>query len=372
MKSNVRKLVLILILTIFFLLCMAISKEVFAKVLPEIPNVKITSDGIITWDEVEGTTTYWLGFDNSYLPAASGDNIKLRAGENPEKVLVHLEAYDGEKYLADWRGYIRYDSGYQVTNAYVVQFFEEAEYEWYKDKIVEGGTKVEKPEDPTRGGLIFKGWYLDKKFKNKFDFNTPITKSIELYAKWNEEYLNTFSDVLSTSWYYGAVKFVFEENIMKGLEEYKFGPNNKLTRSMMASILYNMEENPTVSGTSPFSDVTNTSAWYYKAVLWASQNKIVSGNKDGTFKPNGNITREELAIMLYNYAKFKGKDMSKTDDLSKFSDKNKVASYALTAVKWAVANNVITGSNGKLNPKGTATRAETASMIYKYCDKVGR
>ena len=111
---------------------------------------------------------------------------------------------------------------------------------------------------------------------------------------------------------------------------------------------------------------------YYKAVLWASQNKIVSGNKDGTFKPNGNITREELAIMLYNYAKFKGKDMSKTDDLSKFSDKNKVASYAKTAVKWAVANGVITGSGGKLNPKGNATRAEAASMIYKYCDKIGR
>ena len=92
----------------------------------------------------------------------------------------------------------------------------------------------------------------------------------------------------------------------------------------------------------------------------------------GKFGPTDNITREQLAVILYKYAKYKGKDVSKTNDLSAFSDKGKVASYALKQVKWAVGAGVITGSNGKLNPKGNATRAEVAAMMEKYCKKVGR
>ena len=181
-----------------------------------------------------------------------------------------------------------------------------------------------------------------------------------------------FVDVATSSWTFDSVKYVYTNNIISGLNDYTFGPNNKLTRGMMATILYNMEGAPKASGTSPFSDVKDSSKWYYKAVLWAAKNGVVSGNKDGTFKPNDYITREQLAIMLYNYATYKGKDVSATNNLSAFTDRTKVAGYALGPVKWAVANSVITGSNKKLNPKGTATRAEAASMIYKYCTKVGK
>ena len=92
----------------------------------------------------------------------------------------------------------------------------------------------------------------------------------------------------------------------------------------------------------------------------------------GKFGPTDNITREQLAVILYKYAKYKGKDLSKTNDLSSFSDSNKVANYAISQVKWAVGSGVITGSNGKLNPKGNATRAEVAAMLEKYCKRVGR
>ena len=117
--------------------------------------------------------------------------------------------------------------------------------------------------------------------------------------------------------------------------------------------------------------------YYYKAIKWATDKKIVSGYDNGKFGPNDNITREQLAVILYNYAKFKGKNTSASDNLNGFTDKTKVSSWALAQVKWAVGAGVITGNENKdgtktLNPKGNATRAEVAAMLEKYCKKVGR
>ena len=185
--------------------------------------------------------------------------------------------------------------------------------------------------------------------------------------------VSKFSDINPTSWYFNAVNYAVNNNILSGLNETTFGPNDKLTRGMMVTILYRMEGNPAVPSSAPtFTDVKDNKKWYYKAVRWAAAKGIVSGYNDGKFGPTDNITREQLAIILYKYAKYKGKDVSKANDLSGFTDSNKVASYALKQVKWAVGAGVITGSNGKLNPKGNATRAEVAAMMEKYCKKVGR
>ena len=145
----------------------------------------------------------------------------------------------------------------------------------------------------------------------------------------------------------------------------------------MVTILYRMENSPKISGAPKFPDVQDSSKYYYKAVKWAADNKIVSGYDNGKFGPNNNITREQLAVILYNYARYKGKDLSKTDDLKGFSDSNKVASWATKQVKWAVGSGVITGNENKdgtktLNSKGNATRAEVAAMIQKYIIKVGK
>ncbi len=131
-----------------------------------------------------------------------------------------------------------------------------------------------------------------------------------------------------------------------------------------------MEGKPKVTGTSKFSDVQNKNMYYYSAVLWASSNKIVNGYSNGKFGANDNITREQLAVMLSNYCKYKGKYKATNANYSKFSDSGKISGFAKTGMNWAVGHKIVNGSNGKLNPQGTATRAEAAAMIYNYCIKI--
>ena len=144
-----------------------------------------------------------------------------------------------------------------------------------------------------------------------------------------------FTDVKASSWYYPAVKYVYENNIITGTNSYTFSPTTKLTRGMLVTILYRMEGAPTVTGAPKFSDVKDSSKYYYKAVKWASDKKIVSGYQDGRFGPGDNVTREQLAVILNSYAKYKGKNVSATNNLSVFEDKDKIASWALPQVKWA-------------------------------------
>ena len=183
-----------------------------------------------------------------------------------------------------------------------------------------------------------------------------------------------FTDVSSDAWYYNAVKYTYQNNIMSGLDKYTFGPNEKLTRGMIVTTLWKMEGCPANDGKSKFTDVAS-SAWYAQAVKWAANNKIVSGYSGTTnFGPKDNVTRQDLAVILRNYASYKGKNINSTADLSSFTDAGKISNYAKPAMQWAVAKGVITG-NAKtktLNPKGNATRAETAAMIVKYCDNVGK
>ena len=184
-----------------------------------------------------------------------------------------------------------------------------------------------------------------------------------------------FDDVKEGEWYYNAVKYVYENNIIKGYNDTKFGPNDKITRGQFVTVLYRMEGEPSISGKTKFKDVQDTSKFYYKAVKWAEDKKVISGYDNGNFGPEDKITREQLAVILYKYAKYKRKDVSATNNLSKFADTNKISSWATLQVKWAVGAGVITGNNvtpPTLNPKGYATRAEASAMIEKYCKKVGR
>ena len=184
-----------------------------------------------------------------------------------------------------------------------------------------------------------------------------------------------FEDVSSSAWYYNAVKYVYNNNIIKGYNNTKFGPNDKITRGQFVTVLYRMEGEPSISGKTKFKDVQDTSKFYYKAVKWAEDKKVISGYDNGNFGPEDKITREQLAVILYKYAKYKRKDVSATNNLSEFADTNKISNWAILQVKWAVGAGVITGNNvtpPTLNPKGYATRAEASAMIEKYCKKVGR
>ena len=179
-----------------------------------------------------------------------------------------------------------------------------------------------------------------------------------------------FKDANLTDWYYNAVKYVYEHKIMSGINTSTFAPDQKLTRGMIVTMLYNMENHPSVTGTSKFADVQNKNVYFYNAVVWASNNNVVSGYANGKFGPDDNITREQLATILYNYCRYKGKYKTVYADYSKFSDSNKISSFAKWGMNWAVGNKIVNGSNGKLNPQGTATRAEAAAMISNYCNTI--
>ena len=179
-----------------------------------------------------------------------------------------------------------------------------------------------------------------------------------------------FDDVNENDWFYNAVKYTYCNKIMSGFNGNTFSPSSKLTRGMLVTILHNMEGKPKVTGTSKFSDVQNKNMYYYSAVLWASNNKIVNGYTNGKFGANDNITREQLAVMLSNYCKYKGKYKATNANYSKFSDSGKISGFAKTGMNWAVGNKIVNGSNGKLNPQGTANRAEAAAMIYNYCNRI--
>lgn len=175
-----------------------------------------------------------------------------------------------------------------------------------------------------------------------------------------------FVDVAENDWFFSAVRYVFEHDIMVGTSGTTFDPSSSVTRSQVVQMLYNLESQPAVSGEDGFTDVQPTD-WWYNAVVWAAQNEVVSGYGDGTFLPKQNISRQEFAQMLFNYAKFKEYDLTATGDLSKFPDGEDVEAWAKTAMQWANGNELINGhDNGTLEPKGTTTRGQAASILMKF------
>lgn len=180
-----------------------------------------------------------------------------------------------------------------------------------------------------------------------------------------------FIDVKKDTWYYNSVKYVYDRNIILGSTATTFKPNNNLTRGMLVTILWRMEGSPNLISGRDFPDVKNDQ-YYFMAVKWAVSNKVVSGHGNGTFKPNDYITREQLSVMLYNYAKYKNRTGKSPVSISHFKDYKKVSSYSKESVQWAIANKVISGKeNGtKIAPQGNATRAEASAMIQNYLSYV--
>lgn len=177
-----------------------------------------------------------------------------------------------------------------------------------------------------------------------------------------------FTDVKESDWFYKGVAYVVDKGIMSGVSENQFDPSGKLTRAMLVQMLYNMESRPACDAENAFIDVP-VGQWYTDAVIWANDAKIVSGMGDGLFAPNMEITREQMVAMLYNYAKYKGYDVTASADLSKFADSASVSTWAQPAMQWAVAEGYISGmGDNQLAPQGTATRAEIASVIMRFME----
>lgn len=178
-----------------------------------------------------------------------------------------------------------------------------------------------------------------------------------------------YDDVNPGDWFYPAVQFVSERGIMVGTGA-SFEPDAAASRAMLVTILYRLEGEPAVSSANPFSDAADDQ-WYTDAVIWASENGIVSGYGNGFFGPTDPVTREQFAVILYRYAQYKGYDTGAEADISGYTDASSVSSWAKTAMKWACAEGLISGRTAtELVPSGNAMRAEAAAILMRFIESV--
>ncbi len=180
-----------------------------------------------------------------------------------------------------------------------------------------------------------------------------------------------FADVNTGDWYAESAAFVNERGIMTGMNDTEFGPGVKLSRAQFATILYRMEGEPEVAyDPAAFPDVRE-GQFYTAPAMWAKSTGIISGYEDGRFGPADEITREQMAVMMYRYANMRGLDISSEGDMSGFPDAGQVSAFADKEVKWAVGAGLIKGDGGNVNPQGTAERAQCATIIMRFLESYG-
>ena len=299
----------------------------------------------------------------------SGTNL---TGEDNLTVTIPAGSIGNRSYIAHWS-----------LNIYSITY------------DLDGGTALGNPDfytvessaitlnEPTKAGYVFTGWsgtdlvgednltvtipagsIGDRRYTAHWEFDPTIIAAL------NPTPNVDFLDVSRTDWFYYDVRYVCENGLMNGTSRNRFSPYGTATRGMLVTILYRMENEPRCFGSAAFSDV-KPGAYYEKAVIWASQNGIVSGYTDGTFRPDAPVTREQLASILYRYTRYRGQDVSagETTSLTGYGDAQAVSSYALPAMRWACGTGILQGANGKLNPSGLATRAQLAAMLHRYLTK---
>ena len=183
---------------------------------------------------------------------------------------------------------------------------------------------------------------------------------------------NPFTDVKESDWFYDDVMFVYGNGLMSGTSATTFEPNANTTRAQIAAIFYRLDGSPAVEGRNNYTDVEYGpgTAWYYDAATWAQQSGVMSGYGNDLFGPNDPVTRQQLAVTFYNYAKYKGYDVTAAGDLSGFTDAGEISPWAQDAMKWAVGIGLMNGKGGGiLDPQGTATRAEVAAMLHNFIER---
>ncbi|MEI3059172.1 MAG: S-layer homology domain-containing protein [Oscillospiraceae bacterium] len=177
-----------------------------------------------------------------------------------------------------------------------------------------------------------------------------------------------FTDI-SGHWAKDFICFATEQGLFQGVTDTTFVPDGAMSRAMAVTVLYRLAGEPEVTGETAFTDV-NEEAYYYRALLWASQNEIAKGMTGTAFAPNASVTREQLVTFLYRYAKLQGEDVTVTGELKGYTDTGKLGDFAMEAMTWAVENEIINGmGGGKLAPKDTATRAQFATVLMRFLDK---
>ena len=251
----------------------------------------------------------------------------------------------------------------QLGASYVIDLQHDTsanESDWYCSELVWAAYKrqgIDLETSDTTAGIVPKEIYV-----------STLTSTISVSSKKPASY---FTDI-SGHWGANSITYIVNNGLMRGISTTVFSPDTAMTRAMLVTILYRLEGCPTPDRNNDFSDVTNTKSYYYDAVSWADRKNIVTGYKDGTFRPSNSVTRQEMATFLYRYAIYKGySTASSSTSLNQFTDRDDVSSWALAAMRWAVSKGVMNGvTSTTLCPKVEATRAQTAKIIQNLLQKI--
>ena len=270
-----------------------------------------------------------------------------------------------------------------------------ANYDISLTKAFTGMVKVSIPVDPKYEGQTLTILYCQDGIMNSFDAKVKDgmvsfeTDTLNAYAVLNHKYSimpyngpytiidgkkvpmaeSRFKDVRPADWYFAAIAYVHALKILVGVTQDRFDPQGITTRAMLVAVLYRLEGNPHTGGNTSFTDV-EPGAWYTDAVNWAQEKGIVQGYGNNLFGTNDPVTREQLVVILYNYTRGKGKDVSASRDLSGFTDASQVSGFATDAMKWAVALGLIKGKgNHNIDPTAFATRAEISAIMQLYLER---
>lgn len=347
-------------------------------------NSTETLTAIVSPDNAYNKTLHWESSNPSVATVDSNGNVKaISRGE----AVITATAADGQGAKAECTVTVKkkssggsvffWDLKFDTNGGSDINTLTEWEYSTIDlDEYV-----------PEKEGYKFVGWYADKDFDKKID-EVYLTQDTTVYAKWEkiaeevpeepdetEEIKETetisFLDVKKSDWFYDAVSYAVENGLMSGMSEDIFAPNTPLTREMLAVVLYNVEGQPESAGVNPFTDV-KADIWYTDAILWANENGIVAGYDNGAYGVGDLITREQFATILYRYAQFKGYDTTQGGmAVREFSDYENISDYARPAMAWAVNAGIMGGmDDGTLMPQGKATRAEAATMLMNFCENM--
>lgn len=311
---------------------------------------------------VEGKAGEKLVFDAEALKTIDGqtkDSVKVEIkdvsadykDEHPDRLVVSLTIISGGKHITSFG-----NGTATVSLPYELKAEEKAEdvTVWY---LAEDGTMNEVPcsYDPVTKKATFK--------VNHFSLYVVGTAG-------KTSWTNPFSDVKESTWFYDAVRYVSEKGLMQGMGEKSFGPKGTTTRGMIVTILWRMENQPKAEKDIAFADVKN-GKYYHAAVTWASEKGIVKGYSAERFGPEDNITREQLAVILHNYAASKGYNTSASGDISTYNDAGKIHSWSKDAMRWANAEGLISGTGRNLlDTRGNAERCQVAAILQRFIENI--
>jgi len=246
-------------------------------------------------------------------------------------------------------------------------------------KTPEGNTETDENDEITNGsssGSSYDGGYSGSTNSGKGNSSNSdkqaeeniVDEAAPVEEPDYEVFLLSFNDVNETQWFYDSVKFVNYLGLMGGVSDKEFAPQSNLTRGMLVTILYRLSDEPECEEPE-FSDVKED-AWYSKGIAWAAENGIVNGVGGGMFAPDTNITREQIAVIMYNFSKFSEIDVTGKAEILGYSDNSQISEWANDAMEWAVGYGLISGKGDNiLDPKGNATRAEIATILSRYIKK---